>query len=163
MFPAKPSDAQGQRAKPGMVTYIGGCNSIAGHGTADNLFNITKGDLDRALAWHDRYYSGEKGVDGGFILAFGRLYAEAREQDVEITREAEDDLHRLFQSRYGSPSGFHKDCKQRLGEFQERNKLKKSWSDSCLTPILVMDYLNWADSEDHEMPEVNHMTTYGGI
>jgi hypothetical protein len=81
----------------------------------------------------------------------------------KFTREAEDDLHRLFQSRYGSPSGFHKDCKQRLGEFQERNKLKKSWSDSCLTPILVMDYLNWKDSEDHAMPEVNHMTTYAGI
>lgn len=163
MFPAKASEAQGQRAKPGMITHISGCNGIAGHGTADDLFEITKNDLDRALAWHDRYYSGEKGVEGGFILAFGRLYAEAREQEVEITREAEDDLHRLFQSRYGSPSGFHKDCKQRLGEFQERNKLKKSWSDSCLTPILVMDYLNWADSEDHAMPEVNHMTTYGGI
>ena len=59
MFPAKPADAQGQRAKPGMVTYIGGCNNIAGHGTAEDLFEITKNDLDRALSWHDRYYSGE--------------------------------------------------------------------------------------------------------
>jgi hypothetical protein len=163
MYPAKSADAQGQRAKPGMVTHISGCNSIAGYGTSDELFEVSKNDLDRALTWHDRYYSGEKGVDGGFIFAFGRLYAEAREQDVEITREAEDDLHRLFQSRYGSPKGFHKDCQQRLKDFQKANKLKESWSDSCLTPILVMDYLNWADSEDHALPEVNHMTTYGGI
>lgn len=163
MFPAKAADAQGQRAKPGMVTYISGCNSIAGHGTADDLFEITKGDLDRALAWHDRYYASEKGVEGGFILAFGRLYADARDQDIDITRETEDDLYALFKAKYATPSGFHKDCKQRLGEFQEKNKLKKSWSDSCLTPILVMDYLKWKKSKNYPLPEVNHMTTYAGI
>jgi hypothetical protein len=27
----------------------------------------------------------------------------------------------------------------------------------------VMDYLRWADSENHSLPEVNHMTTYAGI
>lgn len=163
MFPAKASDAQGQRAKPGMITHISGCNDIAGHGTKNELFDITKHDLDRVLSWHNRYYSHEKGVEGGFILAFGRLYAEAREQDVDITPETEEDLYRLFQSHYGSPSGFHKDCKRRLADFQGKNKLKKSWSDSCLTPILVMDYLNWDKSKNHPLPEVNHMTTYAGI
>jgi hypothetical protein len=163
MFPAKASDAQGQKAKPGMVTHISGCNNIAGHGTSDELFDLTKRDLDRALRWHDNYYANEKGVNGGIILAFGRLYAEAREQGVEITEAAEDDLYRLFQSKYGTPAGFHRDCKDRLEAFQIKNKLKKSWSDSCLTPILVMDYLRWDDSENHPLPEVNHMTTYAGI
>lgn len=163
MFPAKASDAQGTKATPGMITYISGCNTIAGHGTTKENFDITSQDLNRALAWHNRYYANEKGVDGGFILAFGRLYAESREQGVTITTEAEEDLYRLFQSHYGSPSGFHKDCKKRLGDFQDKNKLKKSWSDSCLTPILVLDYLKWNNSENHPMPEVNHMTTYAGI
>lgn len=163
MFPAKASEAQGQRARPGMVTYISGCNQIAGHGTQEDLFEITKEDLNRALAWHDRYYASEKGVDGGFILAFGRLYAEAREQDVTITEDTEQDLAALFSAKYGSPSGFHKDCKQRLAAFQEKNRLKKSWSDSCLTPILVMDYISWPKSQNHPLPEVNHMTTYAGI
>jgi hypothetical protein len=163
MFPAKPSEAQGQKAKQGMVTHISGCNGIAGHGTEPALFDVTKDDLDRALSWHDRYYSTEKGVHGGFILAFGRLYAEAREQGIDITREAEEDLYRLFQSHYGSPSGFDRDCKQRLGAFQESNGIKKSWSDGCLTPIMVLDYLNWADSENHTLPQVSHMTTYAGI
>lgn len=163
MFPAKSADAQGQKAKPGMVTYISGCNNIAGHGTKGDLFDITKGDLDRALHWHDTYFASEKGVDGGFILAFGRLYAEAREQGVEITEATEDDLFRLFQCKYGTPGGFHRTCKDRLKKFQEHNKLKTSWSDSCLAPILVMDYLRWDESENHAMPEVNHMTTYAGI
>ena len=163
MFPAKAADAQGQRAKPGMVTYISGCNNIAGHGTSKELFDTTKEDLNRALHWHDTYFANEKGVDGGFILAFGRLYAEAREQGIEITQETEDDLYRLFQCKYGTPAGFHRDCKARLKSFQEQNKLKASWSDSCLTPILVLDYLNWKDSENHSLPEVNHMTTYAGI
>jgi hypothetical protein len=163
MFPAKAADAQGTRAKPGMVTYISGCNNIAGHDTEWDTFNITKHDLDRALRWHDTYFASEKGVEGGFILAFGRLYAEAREQEIEITQEAEDDLFRLFQSKYGNPSGFHRDCKDRLKAFQIKNKLKTSWSDSCLTPILVMDYLRWDLSDNHAMPEVNHMTTYAGI
>jgi len=162
MFPAKSSDARGHNAKPGMVTYISGCNNIAGHGTAKSLFADTKKDLNRALAWHDRYYSAEKGVDGGFILAFGRLYAAAREQGIAITQETEDDLYRLFQANYGSPRGFHKDCKDRHGHFQTRNTIKNSWSDSCLTPMLVMDYLNWSGSKNCRLPEVSHMTTYAG-
>ena len=161
MFPAKASDASGTKAKPGMVTYITGINGIAGHGTCQELFDITKGDLDRALAWHNHYYPGEKGVDGGFILAFGRLYAEARDQDVEITQDTEDDLYKLFQSKYGSPKGFHADCKQRLKAFQKKNNLKESWSDSCLTPLLVTDYIKWGGQ--CALPQVQNMVTYAGI
>jgi len=161
MFPAKASEASGTKAKPGMVTYITGLNGIAGHGTNWDLFNVTKGDLDRALAWHDRYYSSEKGVDGGFILAFGRLYAEAREQNVPIDQTTEDDLYHLFQSKYGSPKGFHADCKQRLKAFQKKNNLKESWSDSCLTPLLVTDYINWGGK--CALPQVQNMVTYAGV
>lgn len=161
MFPAKASDAQGTRAKPGMVTYIHGLNQIAGHGTGWESFELSKTDLDRALAWHNKYYYGEKGVDGGFILAFGRLYAEAREQNIEIPPEAEEELYRLFQRKYGSPRAFHADCKQRLKAFQKINNLKESWSDSCLTPILVHDYIKAGGS--YQMPEVQNMVTYGGI
>ena len=161
MFPAKASDAQGQKATPGMVTHISGINGIAGHGTRWESFNVTKGDLDRALAWHNRYYSSEKGVDGGFILAFGRLYAAARDQEIEITHETEQELYDMFRARYGSPRAYHADCKQRLKAFQRRNMLKESWSDSCLTPILVADYINWGG--EYALPQVSNMTTYGGV
>lgn len=163
MFPAKTSDAQGQRAKPGMVTYITGINSIAGYGTEQKKFKVTLADLEHTLSWHNKYFPNEKGVDGGFILAFGRLYAEAREQKIKITIDAEEDLYKLFQAKYGSPKGFHADCKQRLKAFQKSNGLKDSWQDSCLTPILVLDYLNWKDSKNYSLPQVNHMTTYAGI
>ena len=161
MFPAKASDAQGQKATPGMVTHISGINGIAGHGTQWESFNVTKGDLDRALAWHNRYYSSEKGVDGGFILAFGRLYAAARDQKINVTVETEQELYDMFRARYGSPRAYHADCKQRLKSFQRRNMLKESWSDSCLTPILVADYINWGG--EYALPQVGNMTTYGGV
>jgi hypothetical protein len=161
MFPAKASDAQGQKATPGMVTHISGINGIAGHGTQWDLFNVTKSDLDCALAWHNRYYSSEKGVDGGLILAFGRLYAAARDQEIEITQETEQELYDMFRARYGSPRAYHADCKQRLKAFQRKNMLKESWSDSCLTPILVADYINWGG--EYALPQVSNMTTYGGV
>jgi hypothetical protein len=161
MFPAKAADAQGQKAKPGMITHISGINGIAGHGTKWELFDVTKGDLDRALAWHNRYYSAEKGVDGGFVLAFGRLYAAAREQDIEITNKTEQELYDMFRACYGSPRAYHADCKQRLKLFQRKNMLKESWSDSCLTPILVTDYIEWGG--EYPLPQVNNMMTYAGV
>ena len=161
MFPAKACEAAGTKAKPGMVTYITGINGSAGHGPTWDLFNVTKGDLDRALAWHDHYYSSEKGIDGGFILAFGRLYAEARDQKIIIDQATEDDLYKLFQSKYGSPKGYHADCKQRLKSFQRKNNLKESWSDSCLTPLLVTDYINWGGQ--YAVPAVQNMVTYAGV
>lgn len=163
MFPAKASDAQGQRATPGMVTHISGCNNIAGLGNTDTVFEQTRQDLDRALAFHDRFFNHEKGVDGGFILAFGRLYAEAREQDIDITPETEQDLYDMMIALYGSPKGFHADCKQRLADHHKRNGNKISWSDSCLTPILVMDYLKWPESKNLPLPAVSHMVSYAGI
>jgi len=163
MFPAMSSSAKHNRATPGMITYIHGLNLIAGHGTDMKLFDKTKQDLEWALKWHDRYYPGEKGVDGGFILAFGRLAHAARtaKPAVVLDRTVEDDLHRLFQSRYGSPKAFHQDCKTRLKKFQKQNNLAETWSDSCLTPILVMDYINWGGK--CALPQVPNMVLYAGI
>jgi hypothetical protein len=165
MFPTKSSDARGQQATPGMVTYIHGLNTIAGHGTEMKLFNKTKHDLEWALAWHNRYYPAEKGVDGGFILAFGRLHHAARtaKTPIKLGATVEADLYRLFQSKYGSPKSFHKDCKQRLQDFQDDNDLVRSWSDSCLTPILVMDYYSPSGFAGKlSLPMVPDMTKYAG-
>ena len=165
MFPAKASDARGQMATPGMVTYIHGLNTIAGHGTEMKTFKNQIADLNWALAWHNRYYPAEKGVDGGFILAFGRLayYARTGKNQVKLDSAIEADLYKLFQNFYGSPKGFHKDCKQRLEKFQDDNDLVRSWSDSCLTPILVMDYY---DPNKHagklNLPVVPDMKKYVG-
>ena len=163
MFPAKTSAAARNQATPGMVTYIHGLNLIANHDTEPKIFDMCKKDLEWALAWHDRYYAGEKGVDGGFILAFGRLASAARQSKPVIVLDAttESDLYNLFRSKYGSPKGFHKDCKDRLKKFQIANNLAESWSDSCLTPILVMDYINWGGK--CALPQVHGMTTYAGI
>jgi hypothetical protein len=163
MFPAKTSAAARNQATPGMVTYIHGLNLIANHDTEPKIFDVCKKDLEWALAWHDRYYAGEKGVDGGFILAFGRLASAARQSKPSIVLDAttESDLYNLFRSKYGSPKGFHKDCKDRLKKFQMANNLAESWSDSCLTPILVMDYINWGGK--CALPQVHGMTTYAGI
>jgi hypothetical protein len=163
MFPAKTSAAARNQATPGMVTYIHGLNLIAGHDTDQKLFDITKKDLEWALNWHDKYYSNEKGVDGGFILAFGRLASQARDSKPAIKLDAntEVDLYKLFRAKYGSPKGFHKECKDRLKQFQLANNLAESWSDNCLTPILVMDYINWGGK--CALPQVHHMTTYAGI
>ena len=166
MFPAKTSAAQRNQATPGMVTYIHGLNLIAGHDTEDKLFNVSKKDLEWALQWHNKYYPNEKGVDGGFILAFGRLASAARQSKPAIVLDAtiEQDLYQLFRANYGSPKGFHKDCKDRLKQFQLANNLAESWSDGCLTPILVLDYYNPNGFNGKlALPQVHGMTTYAGI
>lgn len=163
MFPAKTSAAARNQATPGMVTYIHGLNLIAAHDTEPKIFNSAKKDLEWALAWHDKYYPNEKGVDGGFILAFGRLAAAARlgKPAINLDQATEADLYNLFRAKYASPKGFHRDCKERLKSFQKRNNLAESWSDNCLTPILVMDYVNWGGR--CALPQVHGMTTYAGI
>lgn len=163
MFPAKPSAAKYNMASPGMVTYIHGLNLIAGHGTEMSKFSLSIQDLDWALKWHDTYYPNEKGVDGGFILAFGRLHAAARTSKpvIDLGREVKEDLYKLFQSKYGSPKGFHNDCQTRWKNFTRANSMPESWSDNCLTPILVMDYINWGGK--YALPQVPHMKTYLGI
>jgi len=165
MFPAKASDARGQNATPGMVTYIHGLNTIAGHGTEMKLFKNSLADLDWALSWHDKYYPAEKGVDGGFILAFGRLAHAARNAKIPVKLDVsiEADLFKLFQTQYGSPKSFHKDCKQRLTNFQNDNDLVTCWSDSCLAPLLIMDYYNPAKFAGKlSLPQVPDINKYAG-
>ena len=82
-------------------------------------------------------------------------------QGIALTAELESDFNRHIEATYGSPKSFHADCKTRLKAFQEENNLKASWSDSCLTPILVIDYINGGGK--CEVPEVKGMKTYGGI
>jgi hypothetical protein len=145
-----------------MVTYIIGVNNIGRHGAeTDQIFELGKQDLQWALNWHNTYFPNEKGVNGGYILAFGRLSAEAGENNVELTPELELDLYNHIRATYGSPKGFHDDCKIRLKKFQIANNLKDSWSDSCLTPILIIDYLNAGGQ--CAVPQVKGMATYGGI
>jgi len=161
MFPAPGVDARGQQATPGMVTYISGIMSIAGHDTEDANFDVLKTDLDWALKWHDTYFNAEKGVDGGYILAFGRLHAEARAVGIVFDKATEDDFARHMKAHYGSPKGFHQECKNRLGAFQDRTQQKRSWSDSCLTPLFVTDYINTGGACN--VPQVKGMVTYAGI
>jgi hypothetical protein len=160
MYPA--GSVQGQKKKPGMITYISGLNNIAHHGTQDSkVFKKGLADLNWALKWHDTYFPYEDGVDGGHILAFGRLSAEARDNGVVLTPEFEQDLYNHYTKWYASPAGFHRDCKERLNKFNKKNHLKDSWSDSCLTPILVMDYINRGGT--HSVPQVAGMVIYAGI
>jgi len=160
MYPA-PS-VQGQKKKPGMITYIAGINNISCHGTQKNQdFKDGLANLDWALKWHDTYFPLEDGVDGGFILAFGRLAAEARDTGFVITPAFEADLFRHVQYNYGTPKAFHDDCQSRLKKFQKKQKLKESWSDRCLTPILILDYINRGGQL--AAPAVNDMVMYVGI
>jgi hypothetical protein len=117
--------------------------------------------LEWSLRFHDTYFNTEKGVDGGIILAFGRLAKEAEEAGIVFDKATEDDLARHMVARYGSPKGFHADCKNRLENWQKANNLKESWSDSCLTPIFVADYIN--DGGKCALLQVKGMVTYGGI
>jgi hypothetical protein len=159
-YPA--ASIQGQKKKPGMITYISGVNNIAHHGSEDaNIFALGLKDLDWALRWHNTYFPAEDGVDGGFILAFGRFAAEATAAKFKITAKLEADLYRHVITNYGSPAGFHRACKERLTAWQKANKLKTSWSDSCLTPILILDYVACGGKEP--VPAVNGMQIYAGI
>jgi hypothetical protein len=160
MYPA--ASVQGQKKKPGMITYISGLNNIAHHGTQDPaIFKDGLADLEWALKWHDTYFPYEDGVDGGHILTFGRFSTEARGAGFAITPALEQDLFDHFQKWYSSPAGFHRDCKERLKKFQKKHNLKDSWSDSCLTPIMVLDYQNRGGTQN--VPQVTGMVTYAGI
>lgn len=172
MFPAPSSDAKDGKALPGMITYLSGVNKIAGHGTVRSLFDVTKTDLAWALQWHDRYFPNERGVDGGFILAFGRLHAESRGSPatkdepaipaVAITKELEDALATMIKEKYLTPGGFHENCKKRLKDWHIQNGMRSSWSDRCLAPFLVLDYLEWGKSKA-AIPQVSGIALYSGI
>lgn len=132
MFAAPGLEARGTKAKPGMVTHISGMLKLAGHGT-DN-FEVSKEDLDWVLAWHNKFYASEKGVNGGYLITFGRFAALCRKQEIEITKEHELEFYQHMK-RYGSPKAFHDDCKQRY------KKVYGGWADACLLPIWQKDYM----------------------
>jgi hypothetical protein len=159
MFPAKEDD--GKNPLPGMVTYISGINKIAGHGTEPVKFKQTLKDLDKTMAFHNKYFNKLPGVNGGFILAFGRLYAAARLTNTPISPEAEAGLADMIKKRYGTPADFHDDCKTRLRKYQVANGRTKSWKDSCLTPILVWDYMKYGNG--HSLPQVKDMADYANV
>lgn len=132
MFAAPGLEARGQKAKPGMVTHISGMLKLAGHGT--DTFEMSKEDLDWVLAWHDKFYASEKGVNGGYLLTFGRFATLCRKQEIEITKDHELEFYQHMK-RYGSPKAFHDDCKQRY------KKVYGGWADACLLPIWQKDYM----------------------
>ena len=134
MFAAPAIEARGQKAKPGMISHISAMLKIAGHGTENDKFNVTKEDLDWVLNWHDQYYASAKGVDGGYLLTFGRFATLCREQDIAITKDHELEFF-THMKRYGSPKAFHDDCKQRY------KKKYGGWSDACLLSIWIKDYM----------------------
>lgn len=156
-------DARGQGAMPGMVTYIHGLYGIAEHDSGN--FDIAKSDLDWALKIHDEYFSNEKGVDGGFILAFGRYVKLARTTSVKISSAHRTELIDFFRNKYGTPKSFHKDCKRRLKNFQRKHVLAESWSDSCLLSVLIMDFDKWCTKKDKSFPMLNdlNMNKFQGI
>ena len=161
MFPAPAIEARGQGATPGMVTYLNGLYNIAEHDTEN--FDEAINDLDWALGCHDERFNGEKGVDGGFILAFGRYAKQARKDEVTITQSHRKTLLDFFEERYSSPKAYHKECKKRLKTFQRENVLNEQWSDKCLCPILIKDFDDWntENEESYPMLEDKNINVYG--
>lgn len=133
MFAAPGLDARGQKAKPGMITHISSMLKLAGHGT--DKFDVMKADLDWVLAWHNKFYASEKGVDGGYLITFGRFATLCREQEIEITKDHELEFYQHMK-RYGSPRAFHQDCKTRYTRWAG-----SGWRDACLLPIWIKDYM----------------------
>jgi hypothetical protein len=163
MYTRPALEARGMGAKPGMVTYITGLNAISEHETEN--FDIAINDLEFALSLHDRYFSNEKGVDGGFILALGRYAKLARKNKITITREWQDTLMKFFKDTYASPAKFHKTCKNRLERFNKTNDLPGGWSDNCLLSILILDFYKWCDTNNVNYPPLpdQHINKYNGI
>jgi len=163
MYTRPAIEARGMGAKPGMVTYITGLNKIAEMET-ENFDDAIK-DLDFALSLHDRYFANEKGVDGGFILAFGRYAKLARKSKLTIDRKWQDALMKFFQETYASPSKFHKQAKNRLERFNKKNDLPGGWSDNCLMSILILDFYAWCDTNNLDFPILadQHINKYNGI
>ena len=153
MFPAPAVNARGHGATPGMVTYISGLNGISEHDTAN--FDVGIDDLDWALRCHSQEYAHAKGVDGGFILAFGRYAKLARKTKVRISAEHRQVLLDFFREKYGSPKKFHNTCKTRLKNFQKRYQLNETWSDSALLSILILDFANYCEKTGQTFPILN--------
>jgi hypothetical protein len=155
MFAAPAVAAQGTKAKPGMISHVSAMLKIAGHDTSDKEFAETLKDLEWCVAWHNRYYASEKGVDGGYLLTFGRFARLCREQGITMTRELELDFARHMK-RYGSPKAFHDDCKQRYKKWAG-----SGWKDACLLPIWIKDYLKRGGSQP--LPKIPHYDDYRAL
>lgn len=155
MFVAPSYMARSRSATPGMVTYIHGLNSISCHDSQE--FNTAINDLDWTLKLHNNYFSSAAGVDGGFILAFGRYARLARLSNVTITPAHESDLMRFFRMTYGSPGNFHKLCKLRLKAFQQKKNVNDNWSDTCLLSILILDFEEWCNTHGVNHPVLNDL------
>lgn len=153
MFPAPAVSARGHGATPGMVTYINGLNAVSEHDTAQ--FDASIDDLDWALRCHSQEYGHEKGVDGGFILAFGRYAKLARKTKIRITGEHRQELLDFFREKYGSPRKFHAECKKRLKNFQRKHMLNESWSDTALLSILILDFAKYCEDRGLTYPVLN--------
>ena len=143
-------EARGQGARPGMITYIIGLNSISEFDS--DQFDLAIEDLNWALGCHDEMFWREKGVDGGFILAFGRYAKLARKTGVTISASHRAELLDFLQQTYGSPSKFHKECKRRLTQFQKKYDLKQSWQDASLLSILITDFDKWCTEKGESYP-----------
>jgi hypothetical protein len=152
MFAAPAADAMGQKARPGMVTHISSILNIAGHGSSDEEFEIGVADLEWVLKWHDKYYASEKGVDGGYLITFGRFAALCRNQNIVITKDHEQEFY-THMKRYGSPKAFHQDCKQRY-----KTAYGAGWKDSCLLPIWFKDYMQRGGTLP--LPSISDYNTY---
>lgn len=155
MFCRPAIEARGQGATPGMITYINGLYIISEHET--DQFDVAIDDLDWALGCHSEKFGNQKGVDGGFILAFGRYAKLARKTKVNISSSHRAEMLEFFQNTYGSPSKFHKECKKRLKSFQRKYQLIESWSDTCLLSILIMDFDAWCTQRGLSYPMLNDL------
>jgi hypothetical protein len=155
MFAAPAIAAQGNQAKPGMISHVSAMLKIAGHDTSDEEFAETLKDLEWCVAWHNRYYASQKGVDGGYLLTFGRFAKLCREQGVTISQELELDFAQHMK-RYGSPKAFHDDCKQRYKKWAG-----SGWKDACLLPIWIKDYLKRGGSQP--LPKIPHSDDYRAL
>jgi hypothetical protein len=163
MFTRPAIEARGQGALPGMVTYITGLNKVAGLETDE--FDASINDLDFALELHNKHFAYEKGVDGGFILAFGRYAALARRSKIDITHDWREALVRFFKETYASPKKFHNTCKTRLEKFNKAHDLPGGWSDNCLLSVLILDFYNWCEANGESYPVLDdkNINKYNGI
>jgi len=148
-------DGRGQGAQPGMITYIAGLLSISEFDS--ETFDSGIEDLNWALGCHDEKFSRQKGVDGGFILGFGRYAKLARKTKVNISATHRAALLDFIQETYGSPAKFHKECKKRLKNFQREYQLKEAWSDSCVLSVLIIDFDAYCTQKGESYPVLNDL------
>ena len=156
-------EARGQGAQPNMITYIIGLNSISEFDT--DQFDLAIEDLNWALGCHAEKFNRQKGVDGGFILAFGRYAKLARKTKVNISTTHRAALLDFIQKTYGSPAKFHKECKKRLKNFQRKYDLKESWQDASLLSVMIMDFDKYCTQKGESYPILNdqNLNKYKGL